>query len=72
MLPMATDEPKPRAERKEQEMRVWKVLLLACLIVSAGTWSATAAQSPQVPLAGKMIPQFVQPLPLLSVAGGPP
>ena len=51
-------------------MRIWKVLLLACLIVSAGAWSATAAQSLQVPLAGKMIPQFVQPLPLLNVAGG--
>jgi spore coat protein A len=51
-------------------MKIWKAFLVACLMVSAGAWSATAAQSPQVPLAGKMIPQFVQPLPLLSVAGG--
>jgi len=38
-------------------------LLVAALPVSA-------VQSPQVPLAGKAIPQFVQPLPLLSVQGG--
>src|SRR5512143_634499 len=44
-------------------MRIWKVLLLACAIVSAGTWNATAAQSPQIPLAGKAIPKFVDPLP---------
>jgi spore coat protein A len=62
---MTTDEPKPRAKRRKQEMRTWKVLLLACLIVSAGTWSATAAQSPQIPLAGSAIPQFVDPVPNL-------
>jgi len=52
-------------------MRIWKVLLLACLIVSAGTWGAMAAQSPQVPLASKAIPKFVDPLPSLDaiVAG---
>ena len=44
-------------------MRTWKVLLLAGVIVSAGTWGATAAQSPQIPLAGKAIPKFVDPLP---------
>ncbi|MBS1153385.1 MAG: multicopper oxidase type 2, partial [Myxococcaceae bacterium] len=32
--------------------------------------AALAAQSPQVPLAGAAIPQFVQPLPLLSVQPG--
>ena len=31
---------------------------------------ASAAQSPQLPLAGKAIPQFMQPLPLLSVQPG--
>ncbi len=46
-------------------MRTWKVFLIACLIVSAGAWSATAAQSPQVPLAGSAIPQFVDPVPNL-------
>ena len=53
-------------------MRVWKVLLLACVIVFAGAWSATAAQSPQVPLAGKTIPKFVDPLPSLEmITAGP-
>ncbi|MGE5347214.1 MAG: multicopper oxidase domain-containing protein [Acidithiobacillales bacterium] len=40
----------------------------AALLVGAP--AATGAQTPQVPLAGSAIPQFVQPLPLLSVAGG--
>ncbi len=30
-----------------------------------------AAQTPQIPLPGNLIPQFIDPLPLLSAAGGP-
>ncbi|MGE5189708.1 MAG: hypothetical protein ACM3NF_06595, partial [Gemmatimonadota bacterium] len=51
-------------------MRVGKVLLALSLIVATGGGVAPAAQSPQVPLAGTAIPQFVDPLPTLSVAGG--
>src|SRR4051812_16830551 len=40
----------------------WKSALLLCLGTAAG-----AAQSPQVAIAGSAIPQFAQPLPLLSV-----
>ena len=47
---------------------VVSVLLLAVTMVIAGT--ATAAQSPQVPIAGSAIPQFMQPLPTLSITGG--
>jgi FtsP/CotA-like multicopper oxidase with cupredoxin domain len=43
---------------------VWITLMLVV------TGSALAVQSPQVPLAGKAIPQFVQPLPKLSVQAG--
>ncbi len=35
-----------------------------------GFRTAAAAQSPQVPLAGSAIPQFIDPLPTLSAAGG--
>jgi spore coat protein A, manganese oxidase len=51
-------------------MRIWKVFMVMYLMVSLGVWSATAAQSPQIPLAGNAIPKFSQPLPLLSAAGG--
>ncbi len=44
------------------------LVVLLSLSVAAGT--AFAAQTPQIPIAGKTIPQFVQPLPLLSEAGG--
>ncbi len=44
----------------------WKLFVAAlCAATSAG-----AAQSTQVPLPGSSIPQFVQPLPTLSVTGG--
>ena len=46
-------------------------LLVFLLSLSVATGSALAAPSPQVPLAGNAIPQFVQPLPLLSAVGGP-
>ena len=36
-----------------------------------GTVTGALAQGVQIPLAGGAIPQFVDPLPLLSVAGGP-
>lgn len=44
------------------------MLLLAAAVLIAGP--AIAAKSPQIPIAGSAIPQFVQPLPTLSVAGG--
>jgi spore coat protein A len=39
----------------------------AALLLTAGT--ALGAQSPQVPLPGKSIPQFAQPLPVLNLSG---
>ena len=46
-------------------------LLVALLSLSIAAGSALAAQTPQIPLAGKLIPQFVDPLPDLEtiVAG---
>jgi spore coat protein A, manganese oxidase len=45
------------------------VLFLAlCVFVGAGA-TAFAGQSPQVPIAGKAIPQFMQPLPLPQIGG---
>jgi FtsP/CotA-like multicopper oxidase with cupredoxin domain len=44
-------------------------VLLLLILMSASVLEA--AQTPQIPLAGGAIPKFVQPLPLLSVAGGP-
>lgn len=41
--------------------------LLRFMLVLVLSAAARAAQSPQVPIAGSAIPQFVQPLPLLSV-----
>jgi FtsP/CotA-like multicopper oxidase with cupredoxin domain len=43
-------------------------IITVTLLVVAGL--ASAAQSPQIPIAGKAIPQFMQPLPLLSVQPG--
>ena len=43
----------------------WKCVAALCLATGA-----EAVQSPQVPLAGTTIPQFVQQLPTLSVTGG--
>ena len=43
-------------------------MLLAFSFLNVGI--APAAQSPQMPIAGKAIPQFMQPLPLLSVQPG--
>jgi len=43
------------------------VVVAAALAIIGGAW---AAQSPQIPLAGKAIPQFMQPLPILSVQPG--
>ncbi len=45
-------------------------LLAVLFLVTLGAGSALAAQSPQIPLAGGAIPQFVDPLPTLSVSGG--
>ncbi len=42
------------------------LLTLAVVFVFAGT--AAAVQSPQTPLAGSAIPQFIQPLPTVSIA----
>ena len=44
------------------------IILLAMVFIIAG--SGLAAQSPQVPIAGSAIPQFIQQLPLLSVQPG--
>ena len=41
------------------------------ILTPAGTASRALAQAGQIPLAGSGIPQFVDSLPLLSVAGGP-
>jgi spore coat protein A, manganese oxidase len=48
------------------------IFLLGLFLVFAvpGIESAMAAKSPQIPIAGKAIPQFMQPLPLLSVQPG--
>jgi spore coat protein A len=46
------------------------ILFSALFLLSLMAGFALAAQSPQVPLAGAAIPQFAQPLPLLSVAPG--
>ena len=54
-------------------MKQLKILTIAISILIAGiaiTGNVQAAQSPQTPLPGTMIPQFIQPLPLLSAAGG--
>jgi len=48
--------------------RTW--FLLTMVLIALLAQGAMAAQSPQVPLGGKAIPQFVDPLPTLSVAGG--
>jgi len=45
-------------------------LALALTISAVICGNATAAQTPQLPLAPALIPQFIQPLPLLSVSGG--
>lgn len=45
--------------------------LFVCLFLMASSWSvksAHAVQSPQIPLLGSTIPQFVQPLPILSIS----
>jgi spore coat protein A len=46
-------------------------IALVALVGGALPRAATAAVNPQVPLAGSAIPQFVDPLPLLAVQGGP-
>jgi len=45
--------------------------LLVVTLLVLSPLNLFAAQSPQVPLASTAIPQFVDPLPVLSVAGGP-
>lgn len=44
--------------------------VISLVVPSAFTNTVFAAQSPQIPLAGKSIPQFVDPLPILDLAGG--
>jgi spore coat protein A len=53
-----------------RRIRSWLMALGLGAPLLVGAPAATAAQTPQTPLAGSAIPQFVQPLPLLSVAGG--
>src|SRR4051794_21485037 len=48
--------------------RIVPLYPLAALLLCAG--GASATQSPQTPLPGSAIPQFVEPLPLLSVQPG--
>lgn len=45
-------------------------LTMLLVLSSVNVGSALAAQSSQIPLAGKAIPQFMQPLPLLSLQPG--
>ena len=51
-----------------RRLRIFSLILAAAILVPAAT--AGAVQSPQTPLAGSAIPQFMQPLPLLSVQPG--
>ena len=47
------------------------LVLFVSLVFMVSPWSvksALAAQSPQIPLLGSTIPQFIQPLPLLSIS----
>jgi FtsP/CotA-like multicopper oxidase with cupredoxin domain len=56
--------------RRNNKFTIFASLLLAMLL-TYGSWglaSAFAAQSPQIPLAANAIPQFVDPLPTLSIA----
>ena len=46
----------------------WLIIVTVLLLAIVST--ALAAQTPQLPLPGAAIPQFVNPLPVLSVAGG--
>jgi len=46
----------------------WQRLFLILFIVAGLVLPAVAAQSPQIPLPGSAIPQFVEPLPTLGVA----
>jgi spore coat protein A len=50
--------------------RHFLMTLVGLLTLVTMALPAQAAQSPQLPLPGSAIPQFVQPLPLLTVAGG--
>src|SRR4030042_3974283 len=58
--------------RKENEMRkgiwLWVTLTVALAVLAAGPASSAWAQA-QVPLPGKNIPQFADPLPTLHVPG---
>src|SRR5512133_1861249 len=63
------------AVRKEESMKSqlyrWNlgmIVMGAAMVWTLGT--AAAVQSPQLPLAATAIPQFVQPLPILSVQTG--
>jgi spore coat protein A len=51
-------------------MRFKFLLVLTVLAAFAIVATASAAVNPQMPLAGSAIPQFIQPLPTLSVSGG--
>jgi spore coat protein A len=48
----------------------WLTLLAALALLMGGLGSSTWAQTPQVPLPGSSIPQFVDPLPTLTGTGG--
>ncbi len=56
----------------EKKIRVIKfsflVIATVFLLSSVSAWNAFAEQSPQIPLAGNTIPQFVSPLPTLKIA----
>ncbi len=51
----------------KQAKRTISLGLIALALVAAGAGQALAAQSPQVPLPGSAIPQFVDPLPDLEI-----
>ncbi|MBP1610365.1 MAG: multicopper oxidase, type 2, partial [Acidobacteria bacterium] len=54
----------------KQQVKLKVSLAIALAIIAAVASSAVAAQTPQLPLAPTLIPQFAQPLPVLSVGGG--
>jgi FtsP/CotA-like multicopper oxidase with cupredoxin domain len=47
------------------------IAIIGLVVVLAGALPVQAVQSPQVPFPSGRIPQFADPLPVLSVAGGP-
>lgn len=50
--------------------RIYITFIMLLIMILLAFSTATAAQSPQIPIAGSAIPQFMQQLPLLSVQPG--